>query len=253
MTDSLWDGNPQPLRDWLVGKGVDVDGLKGLPHWNAESPDGEPVGEPEGGPETEPGGGRPPEDQRSTLRRPGDRWRKAYERTSAALGKLGDEPHGVPLLLSYLLHEVAEAWESSYHFGLLWDVLDAVRDCFPGHPTALAPRARRPNLPADWRPPLPAGWAPGLAADRTAAGAVLHLMDSLDAMIRAENAMVSGLPRVQAPAAEAAARHARRAAELVGGLPAEHAWLREYVLRVAGRNEDFRALPLSVPDGAARP
>ncbi|SFK32861.1 hypothetical protein [Streptomyces pini] len=244
MTDSLWDGEPQPLRDWLTGREVDVDGLKSLPNWNAESPDGEPAGEPEGEPEGEPGGEgaaarRPPEDPRSTLRRPGDRWRRAYERTSAALGKLGDEPYGVPLLLSYLLHEVAEAWESSYHFGLLWDVLDAVRDCFPDHPTALDPRARRPGLPADWRPTLPAGWAPGLPADRTAAGAVLHLMDSLDAMIRAENAMVSGLPQVQAPAAEAAARHAGRAAELADGLPAEYGWLRGYVLRVAGRNDVY--------------
>ncbi|GAA2388580.1 hypothetical protein GCM10010420_09970 [Streptomyces glaucosporus] len=190
LTDPLWNGDPEPLRAWLDRRGVDTRSLWRLPRWNTEPiRDGVPSG-----------------------RRPPDRLAQAAAEVSAQLPKVTDEPGGVPLLLLYLVHEVAEAWETSYHFSLLWDTLRGARGCVRDH------------------------WTPRHPADGTAADAALRLMDTLDARITAENAMASGLFTALAEATDSAVAHAREAAALAAELPAEYAGVREYVTRVADRD-----------------
>lgn len=157
--------------------------LRALPRWDAEAPrDGVP-----------------------SSRRPPGRRADAAEEVSVQLPQAARVNGGPALLLLYILLEVEEAWEVSYHYRPLWDTLrgaqDALRDRLPG----LAER------------------------DRAAAGAVLALMESLDAQILTENALMCGRLASCADAAELAVEKGREAADLALraaiGLPELSTWL----------------------------
>ncbi len=181
----LSDGDVRPLRGWLAGRGVDTEKLRGLPRWNTVRGERGEV----------------------TARRPPDRTADVVERLTAELPKVRQDRGGTALLLLYVLHEVEEAWESSYHFSLLWDTL----------------RATRGHVPT-WYGPLP-------AQERAAADAVLTAMHSVDHEIMAENAMITCRPESQAEESEKALRLAAEAAAtacLAADFPALGQFLAEF-------------------------
>lgn len=111
------------------------------------------------------------------------------------LSRLDGYPGGVAHLLLFVLDEVEQAWEVSYIFQPLWDTLKGARDSLQG------------LLPFDG------------SDDARATRSVLALMASLEAQIRAEDAMVSGLLRVRADAANEAVEKAREAKKTIETVP----------------------------------
>ncbi|KAF4407052.1 hypothetical protein [Streptomyces lycii] len=193
LTGALRGGDARPLREWLASRGVDTGSLRGLPRWNAD----------------------PPQDGVPSVRRPPGRADRVVEEVAGQLEKVTGEPGGVALLLLHLLDEVEEAFELSYHFGLLWDTLRGARICV---------RDRLDALPA---------------AEAAAARAVLPLLSALDEEILAENAVTSGLLTAQAEASERAAGHCRETAAAARSLPAGHEPLAEYLTHAAARGEVY--------------
>jgi hypothetical protein len=132
---------------------------------------------------------------------------------AAQLRRMADVPGGTALLLVYLLLEVEEAWEVSYHYEPLWGVLRGAQDAAHDHGAG------------------PTG------DDEAAVRAVLALMQSLDEQILMENALTCGQLTAYTRAAEAAVVKACEAADLasrmVSGFPELGAWL-------AGAAERYR-------------
>ncbi|WP_225849436.1 hypothetical protein [Streptomyces sp. HPF1205] len=193
LLEPLSTGEAQPLREWLTARGVEPERLWRLPRWNAED---ERAGAP-------------------SMRRRAGRREQAAEELAVQVPKVLGTPGGVVCLLLYLRYEVAETWEVSYHFGLLWDTLGAAVDYFAAHP-----------MPAD-------------DDEATAVASALALIECLDAEIRAENAMVCAVPGALARAADAAADKAALAAELAARVEASMPWLTAYVIELARAREAY--------------
>ncbi|MEU6523157.1 hypothetical protein ABZ892_09980 [Streptomyces sp. NPDC046924] len=125
LMDPLVEGDPQPLRNWLVQQGVNAEELRELPRWNASTP--------------------PP--RIPAARRSDGSGGRVAAAVGRALSLVGDEPGGAALLLVYVMHEVDTAWEISYHFGPLRDTLQGACEAAAPHsapeggPDAAAVRA----------------------------------------------------------------------------------------------------------------
>ncbi|MFJ6381141.1 hypothetical protein ACIQI7_14230 [Kitasatospora sp. NPDC092039] len=174
----------EPLYDWLSQRGVDTGMIRGLPRWNVGGPpdgDGRPdssTGRPEAG------------DAESAA---------AHERLvvrmmGPCVRQVSGVPGGVARLLLVVLNEVTQAWQTSYTFDRLLGTLHGTERC-------LAATAH----------------IPGSRDDHAAEQAVRALMRSLDAQIRSEGAMTSGLLDVRAETADEAALWARRAVRSMRG------------------------------------
>lgn len=193
LLEPLHTGEAHLLREWLAAHGVEPERLWRLPRWNAED---EPAGAP-------------------SMRRRVSRREQAAEELAVQVPKVMGTPGGVVCLLLYLRYEVAEAWEVSYHFSLLWDTLGAAVDYFAAHP-----------MPAD-------------DDEGIAAASVLALIECLDAEIRAENAMACSVPGALALAATAAADKADLAAELAARVEPAMPWFTAYVTELARAQETY--------------
>ncbi|WP_369185775.1 hypothetical protein [Streptomyces sp. Y1] len=174
----------EALHDWLARRGVDTGMIWELPRWNAALP-------PDG--DGRPGrrGGR--------AGAAGGAWAAAHEElVERTLGpcvrKVAGVPGGVARLLLLVLEEVEQAWQVSYTFDRLLGTLHGAERC------------------------LAAVHAPCSPDDLAARQAVRALMWSLDAQIRSEEAMTSGLLDVRADRADDAALWARRAVRLMRGV-----------------------------------
>lgn len=187
VISALTDHDPAPLKTWLHHHDVDHHALWRLLQWNArESPDGV-----------------------ATLRLgPTDHAHAAVEELTRQLPRAARHPGGVPLLLLYLLCEVEEAWERSYHFRPMWDALRGAQAVVDQH---------LDQLPAD---------------DRPTVRALRAALASLDLQIQAENALTCGELTVLARTAGDAAREARAMeaalAEAVDAGPALVGYLRDW-------------------------
>jgi hypothetical protein len=193
LLKALSAGEAQPLREWLASHGVEPEQLWRLPRWNAED---DSAGAP-------------------SMRRRASRREQAADELAVQVPKVMGTPGGVVCLLLYLRYEVAEAWEVSYHFGLLWDTLGAAVDYFTAHP-----------MPVD-------------DDEAIAVASALALIECLDAEIRSENAMVCAVPGALALAAETAADKARLAAELAAGVEPAMPWFTAYVVELARGREVY--------------
>ncbi|WP_158714200.1 hypothetical protein [Kitasatospora aureofaciens] len=175
----------EPLHDWLSQRGVDTGMIWGLPRWNVGLP-------PDGDGHSDWGAGRPP--------REGGVWsaaahEKLVERKMGlCVQQVSDAPGGVARLLLVVLDEVEQAWQVSYTFDRLLGTLHGTEKC------------------------LTAVHAQHSSDDLAAEQAVRALMWSLDAQIRSEGAMTSGLLDVRADTADDAALWARRAVRLIRGV-----------------------------------
>ncbi|MFG1809243.1 hypothetical protein [Streptomyces sp. NPDC049040] len=197
LLEALPRGDTRLLREWLAARGVEPEKLWCLPRWNAED---ESAGAP-------------------SMRRRVSRREQAADELAVQVPKVTGTPGGVPCLLLYLRYEVAEAWEVSYHFGLLWDTLGAAVDHFAAHPMA-----------AD-------------DDEGIAVASALALIESLDAEIRAENALACSVPGALALAATAAADKAALAADLAARVEPAMPWFTAYVVGLARARETYnRAL-----------
>jgi hypothetical protein len=200
LLDPLGTGDARLLREWLAARGVEPERLWCLPRWNAQD---ETAGAP-------------------SMRRRAGRREQAAEELAVQVPKVMGTPGGVVCLLLYLRYEVAETWEVSYHFALLWDTLGAAVDYFAAHP-----------MPAD-------------DDESIAVASALALIECLDAEIRAENAMVCSSPGALARAAGAAADKARLAVELAARVEPAMPWFTAYVTELATAREVYnRALAIA--------
>ncbi|MEW2132273.1 hypothetical protein [Streptomyces sp. NPDC005435] len=202
LTRSLQDGDLQPLRNWLVRQGVDAEELRGLPRWNATAP----------------------LPQVPSARRPMDRGERVTAAVGGALPRVTGRPGGAALLLLYVLHEVENAWEISYHLGPLWDTLRgagaAVTAC------------------------LDSGTADGNAA---AARAVLAAVACVDSQICGENHLTTGQLRPLAEAMERAVEQAREVAYWAAECSSDFPDLGSYLLDFARERELYcRAMGTAV-------
>jgi hypothetical protein len=184
---TLADGHTGPLRDWLSQHGVETSALWALPRWNADTPrDGVP-----------------------TNRRPPRRRIEAANEVSAQLRRAARMEGGAALLLLYVMLEVEEAWEVSYHYHPLWDTLRGARDAVRDDGAVLSGDGEEAVL------------------------AVLALMESLDAQIVKENALTCGRLTSYARAADAAAAKGREAADLALRAASPFPELSRWVVEVA--------------------
>lgn len=210
---ALTAGRTEPLRDWLSQQDVRTSTLRALPRWDAEAPrDGVP-----------------------TSRRPPGRRVDAAQEVSVQLPQAARVAGGPALLLLYILLEVEEAWEVSYHYRPLWDTLRGAQDALRDQPLGIA------------------------EGDQAAAGAVLALMESLDAQILTENALMCGRLASCADAAERAVEKGREAVDLAlraaVGLPELSTWLvavaRRYCLLHEAVARAARAIVAFLDTGAS--
>ena len=193
LLEALSTGEAQPLREWLASRGVEPERLWRLPRWNAED-------ENDGAP---------------SMRRRASRREQAFAELAVQVPKAMDTPGGAVCLLLYLRYEVAESWEVSYHFDLLWDTLGAAVDYFATHP-----------MPVD-------------DDEAIAVASALALIECLDAEIRAENAMVCAVPEALARAADTAADKAGLAARLAARVEPVMPWFTAYVIELARNREVY--------------
>lgn len=188
---ALSDGDPLPLRSWLMQREVNAEKLRELPRWNAV----------------------PLQRGVPSARRPPDKSGEVASAMSSEMPKVHQAPGGTALMLLYLMHEVEEAWEVSYHFGPLWDTLRGARD-YLLRPGRLAP-GREPD----------------------AVQAVLAVMDCLEHRISAENAMTTCRPDIQAQECEEAVSRAREAAALGASLSSTYPEISAFVGQAAREAE----------------
>ncbi|MEU9399008.1 hypothetical protein [Streptomyces sp. NPDC048242] len=148
-----------------------------------------------------------------------DRAEIASAEILAQWSKASAVPGGVPLLLLLVLIAVEAEWNISYHFRPLHDTLAGAARCMRAHGATLD------------------------ATDRTAARAVVALMDSVAAQIDAENAMITGQLAPHEEAMSTAAASARRAAELARRAADEHPDVSRYIIM---RAEEIEVCGLAV-------
>ncbi|MEE1763022.1 hypothetical protein [Streptomyces sp. SP18BB07] len=120
-------------------------------------------------------------------------------------------PGGVARLLLFVLDMVDQAWEVSYVFRPLRDTLAGAEDCVQRN----------------------AGLIVEFGDESRATKAVLELLESLSAQICTEDAMVSGLPRERAEAADRAVRHAQAAIEAINPVSQEYSDIRDRIIGYA--------------------
>ncbi|MFD5437828.1 hypothetical protein ACFWJ4_37470 [Kitasatospora sp. NPDC127067] len=173
----------EPLYDWLSQRGVDIGMIWGLPRWN--------VGVP--------ADGDGQSDSSTVLPRAGGaesaavHERLVERRIGPCVQQVSGVPGGVARLLLVVLNEVKQAWQASYTSDRLLGTLHGTERCLTA-----------------------AAHTPCSQDDHAAERAVRALMWSLDAQIRSEGAMTSGLLDVRAETADEAALWARRAVRSMG-------------------------------------
>lgn len=204
LIEALAEENPGPLRAWLAEHGVDHQALWRLPQWNA----GEGV------------------DGTATLRQgPRDSEQRVAKVLATQIPAAARHPDGLPLLLVYLIYEVEQAWERSYHYRPMWHTLRGSRELIEGRPTL-----------------IPEG-------EVEAVRALLSVMSCLDLEIQVENALVCGdldeLARVATSAADTAGRTLALADALADSVPPLADYLRD---KAGGVQAYYRALTLAATD-----
>jgi hypothetical protein len=103
LLDPLADGDPEPLRLWLSGAGIDVTGIRELPQWNSDS---------------EQPGARP-----QHRRLPVGFDAQVDARMDRAFAQAVRVPLGAALLCWYVRQAGEDAWKNSYHFDRIWATL----------------------------------------------------------------------------------------------------------------------------------
>lgn len=113
----------EALHDWLIGYGVDVAVVRGLPIWNARGADAAPACR--------------------HRRLPAD----FDARVTAVLDPLFERAARVPLgaavLCCYLRQACLDAWKTTYHFDRMWATLRGALKCWAVHRAAAEPADAR--------------------------------------------------------------------------------------------------------------
>lgn len=194
VLDGLDEEDAQPLKAALEAFGVDTEALWRLPQWN--------TGEDVAGVPSWRLGPRDSRDRVAPVLAGQMRAAAAYD-------------GAVPLLLLYLIYEVEQAWEKSYHYAPMWDTLRGAQTYLDDHPTVVR------------------------EADVHAVSALRALMRSLDHQIQVENAMTCGRLETLATQAAAVVRCARQAADQVDAVAPDLPRLAEHVAAQAAATESY--------------
>lgn len=204
MIAALADEDPGPLRTWLAGRGADHRALWRLPQWNA---------------------GDQPGDTATLRQGPRDSEQRVAEVLARQMPLAAAHPGGLVMLLLYLIYEVEQAWERSYHYRPMWHTLRGAQQFLDTHPSLIS------------------------EADGPAVRATSTMMSCLDSQIRVENALVCGdlaeLGRAAVSAVDAAAQTLASTDTLGHRFPALAAHLRE---KADACESYYRALCVAAAD-----